>query len=58
MGAPCSHQRTWADYEFFERFHSTSRKLWMGSPRDFLLDFVALIHFMRLSTESRIRGRG
>jgi hypothetical protein len=25
MGAPCSHQRRWADYEFFERFRSTSR---------------------------------
>jgi hypothetical protein len=22
-GAPCSHQRTWADYEFFECLHST-----------------------------------
>jgi hypothetical protein len=35
MGAPWSHQRTWADYEFFYCFHSMSRKPWKGFARLF-----------------------
>jgi hypothetical protein len=31
-GAPCSHQRTWADNEFFECFHSMSNNNGRVSP--------------------------
>jgi hypothetical protein len=31
-GAPCSHQRTWADYELFECFHSIGRSFGWASP--------------------------
>ena len=49
MGAPCSRQRTWADYEFFECFHSTSNNNGRASP-GFPVGFVALIQCMRLSS--------
>jgi hypothetical protein len=41
MGAPRSHQRTWADHEFFECFHSTSR----SSGRDFAPSFSAHVRW-------------
>ena len=47
-GAPCSHQRTWAENDFL-RLLSAGSTAMVGLPPDFLSTFLASRNFMRLS---------